>query len=534
MYELREYQQLSIDAVKQMSKGDNGIISLPMGSGKTVIMASLAKEIEGRVLIVVPSTELREQTIEKLEAIIEDETVTIGSVQGELDEIDAKICVCTRQSLTHKKSTRMERMKQYGEFEVIFFDEAHQAPLQLEKIVKELSGGESKIVGMTATPFNLEMRRVFDKIIFERDIIWMIENNFLCEPKSFTVDTTTNLDSVKVIAGEFNQKELEETINTTERNNLIVESYKKYAKDRKHTICFCSGVEHSRDLTQAFVDAGIRCKYVDSTLSKEDRDLAITQFKSGQIEVICNVGVLTTGFDHPPTNCILVARPIKSKILFLQSIGRGLRLSEEKDDCLILDFKDILHKNSLVTLNSIFDVDFEAGETYRQAKKRKKKEEEDELRTIEEERIRQEEIIAREIQLMNSNISQVFDESYYDWFKINYNCYALSQEADLHYVIHKYAEDEFVAYEVSTEKGDQYINELENFNTVMDAVNFVEDRLYNAKGGYASRNVRWKLDFATPKQLACIKYNSGNITTKWDVHKHFKKWLISNFLKQVA
>jgi superfamily II DNA or RNA helicase len=532
MYELREYQLESIEAIKALNNGENGIVSLPMGSGKTVIMASVAKEIQGRVLITVPSVELMTQTIDKLKEIC-GEDVSVGCVQGKLDTgISTKICVCTRQSLTHKKSTRMERMKEFGSFDVIFMDEAHQAPLQLEKIVKELSSDGCKIVGLSATPFNVEMRRVFDQIIYEKDIVWMIEKGYLCEPKSFMVDTTTNLNNVRVVAGEFNQRELEETLNTTERNNLVVASWKKYASDRNHTICFASGIDHCRDLSEAFNEEGIPCGYIDSTLNKEDRAAVLDKFKKGEIKVICNVGVLTTGYDFPPTNCILFARPIKSKILFLQSVGRGLRTFEEKENCLVLDFRDILHKHSLVNLNSIFDMEFEHGETYQEAKKRKKKEDEDRIREIEEERIRQEEIIAREIQLLNSNISEVFNESYYDWFMISPSCYALSQECELHYLVFKEDED-FFTYEVSTEKDNTYIKELEIFNSVVDAVKFIEEeKLNNAGGGYPYRNVRWKLDQATQKQLDCIKYNKWSIRTKWDVHKYFKSYSIKKIYEK--
>lgn len=539
MYKLRPYQEEAIQTIKDLSKGDNGIISLPVGSGKTVIMASLAKDIEGRVLIVVPSTELREQTIEKLEAIIEDPDVTIGSVQGNINEIDTKIVVATRQSLTHKKSTRMERMKEFGMFDTIFFDECHQAPLQLEKIVKQLNGGNAKLIGMSGTPFNLEMRKVFDKIIFERDILWMIKNKYLCSPRAFKINTETDLSKVRTVAGEFNQKDLEETINNQDRNRLVIKAYKKFAIDRNHTIAFCSGIDHCRDLCKEFIKEGIKCGYIDSTLSKEERETTLNKFKNGEYEVITNVGVLTTGFDFPAVDNLLLCRPTKSKILYIQSLGRGLRLSPEtnKKDCLVLDFKDVVTKHNIMSLDTIFDIEFQNGETIEEAQERKELEDKEaqerqqqELLRLEELRKQEEELIATEINLFNSNLDSAFSEAYYDWFKINDKVFVLSQECDVHYIIAKYS-DEFYTFKFYTYKDNQSYEELEEFNSIIDAINYCENRIVNAAGGYAYRKTRWKAEEATEKQLTCIKYNREQYKTKWDVHQYFKTYSIKKILK---
>lgn len=539
MYELRQYQQEAIQAIRDLNKGDNGIISLPVGSGKTVIMASIAKEIEGRVLIVVPSTELREQTIEKLEAIITDPAVTIGSVQGNINEINTKIVVATRQSLTHKKSTRMERMKEFGDFELIFFDEAHQAPLQLEKIVKQLSGGNAKLIGMSGTPFNLEMRRVFDKIIFERDILWMIKNKFLCNPRAFQVKTDTDLSSVRTVAADFNQRDLEITINKSTRNKLIVRAYQKYATGRDHTIAFCSGIDHCRDLCNEFIKEGIKCGYVDSTLSKEERETTLNKFKSGEYEVITNVGVLTTGYDFPAVDNLLLCRPTKSKILYIQSLGRGLRLSPEtlKRDCLVLDFKDVISKHNIMSMNTIFNIDFQNGETIDEAIERKEREDKEaqerqqqEILRLEELRKQEEELIAKEIDLFNMNMDIAFAEAYYDWYKIDNNAFVLSQECDLHYIIVKDI-GEFYTFKVNTSKDKQWYKELEVFTSVIDAIEYCENRIVNANGGYAYRKTKWKYEEATEKQLSCIRYNREQYKTKWDVHQYFKTYPIKKLLK---
>lgn len=136
-YILRDYQLDCVNKIKELNKGDCVLVSLPTGSGKTVIFADIAANTEGRTLIVVPSQELREQTIEKLKETNSD--LDIGSVQASLDQVEHKIIVATRQSLTHKKSTRMERMLVNGEFEKVIIDEAHQAVDQIIKVKDKLN-----------------------------------------------------------------------------------------------------------------------------------------------------------------------------------------------------------------------------------------------------------------------------------------------------------------------------------------------------------------------------------------------------------
>ena len=153
----------------------------------------------------------------------------------------------------------------------------------------------------------------------------MINSKYLCEPKAIYVYSDVDLSNVKTVAGEFNQRQLEDAVNTENRNDIITDAYIKYASDRKSTIVFASGIAHARDICQSFKDKNIVCDYIDSTIEDTQRELVISNFKSGKLPVIVNVGVLTTGFDFEPTDCILMCRPTKSKILYTQIIGRGLR-----------------------------------------------------------------------------------------------------------------------------------------------------------------------------------------------------------------
>lgn len=515
-FELRDYQKEAITAIDKMSINKPSLIVVPTGGGKTVIMADVAARNKSRTLIILPSTELREQTIDKLKST--DPALDIGSVQGSLDEVSNKIVCSTRQSLTHGKSTRIERMLKYGGFGLIIFDEAHQACSQIIKVLSKMDISESKVLGFTATPFSKDITNVFKEILYNKDILYMIDNSYLVEPKVLQISTKTNLAGVKTIAGEFNQRELELTINNEYRNDLIVKAYVQFASDRKHTLVFASGIEHCEDLTKEFRKQGIKCKNIDSTLSKENRENILEEYKTGKINVLCNVGVLTTGFDDPQTNCIIYARPTNSKILFTQILGRGLRIFEGKTDCLVMDFKDVCSSHDLMDMESLFDVNFKNGQTLNEAREDKKNEEEAiriQREKIEMERQEQLELVAKQIKLFNKEMHRAFADVSYDWYKVTPSIYAVSENSDNHIAIES-GDNEFLIYKVITTKDEKSVDFVDSFENVIDAIHYVEDNISNPKS-FAYKDAAWKFDKATENQKKYVPWSK----TKWDCHKFF-------------
>lgn len=525
-YELRPYQKECIEAIGNMQNNKPGLVVLSTGSGKTVIMADVAARNPGRTLIVVISSELRQQTIDKL--LETDNTLDIGSVQGSLDEVHTKIVISTRQSLTHGKSTRIQRMLTHGEFGLIIFDEAHTATSQISKIISKVDTSASKVIGLTATPFNKDISQVFKDITYSKDILYMIDNKYLCEPKVIQVSTKTSLLGVKTVAGEFNQRELELTVNNDYRNDLIVKAYKEFASDRKHSLVFCSGIDHCTDLSKEFNLHGVKCANVDSTLSQKERDSVINKYKNGDIDVLCNVGVLTTGFDHPQTDCIIYARPTKSKILFTQILGRGLRLAPNKTDCLVIDFLDVVSSHDLMSMDNLFDVDFKKGQKLSEAREDKKNE--DTAKKLVKEKIQREreeqlELVAKQIKLFNKEMHRAFAEVSFDWFKVSGQIYAVCEAMDDYYAIES-SGNEFIIYKVITtkdKKDTQYVDAYEN---VVDAIKYVEEGIKNPKS-FAYKDSSWKRDLATEKQ----KQYAPWAKTKWQVNCFFASNSIKSQLR---
>jgi len=533
---INNYYGFTVDKDNLYLMGD---FTVTHNSGKTVIMSAIANEVKSRCLIVVQSSELREQTVEKLRNTNPD--LDVGSVQASLNSVSNSIVIATRQSLTHVKSTRLEQMSEHGEFELVFFDEAHNAVGQIKKILEKLNSN-IKVVGLTATPLNQDMKDVFDGIIYEKSILEMIKSNYLCEPKAIYVHSDTDLSNVKTIAGEFNQRQLEDAVNTESRNDLVVESYLKYASDRKSTIVFASGIAHARDICQKFKDNNIICDYIDSTIEDSKRELVISNFKSGKLPVIVNVGVLTTGFDYEPTDCILLCRPTKSKILMTQIIGRGLRTSEGKSNCLIIDVVDIVRKHDLMTMTmtDIFGVEIKDQETLTEAIEHEEKNKAEKLER--EELAKQKEIerlalIAEELKLFKTNMSEYFAESYYDWYKCDREIFALSITSDLHYTIYKNLnENIFELYMVDTTNRintKDYISEDDNLINLIEEAEKYASRKYST---FLDRKAKWKYEPATQKQLDWLKKewwaNGKVLRTKFDVHTCVKANKISWIIKK--
>ncbi|MBZ9622868.1 DEAD/DEAH box helicase [Clostridium sp. FP2] len=513
---LRPYQLECVDAINKLPLGERGLVVLPTASGKTQIFSNVVANNEGRSLIIVPSDELKCQARDKLLNL--DPTLDIGLIQANVNEVSNKICIATRQSLSHKKSTRIERMLEHGNFTKIIIDEVHNATGQIDKILSQMDCSKAKVIAFTATPWSKDLSSVFSNRIYTRDILTMIEEKYLCEPKVIQVSTKTSLAGVKTVAGEFNQRQLELCVDNSERNDLIVKAYKKIAIDRKYTVVYCAGIEHSVNLAAEFQRNGISCGSIDSTLSREERTNIINKFETGVIKVLCNVAILTTGYDFPPLDAIILARPTKSKILFCQILGRMLRLSEGKEDGLLIDFKDASSSHDIMDMDNMFDVNFKNGQKLSEALEDKKNEAEAvrvEREKVELERIENLEIIAKQIKLFNKEMKLAFAEVSYDWFRCTPSIYAVSESSDHHLAIES-GDGEFLIYKVVTEKGNKSVEFVDAFENIIDAIKATEESIKNPKS-FAYKDAGWKFDNATENQKKYVPWAKN----KFDCHKYF-------------
>ena len=508
---LRYYQEECIKEILKMNKGERKIVEACTGAGKTIIMSELCRLTDKRVLIVVMSSELKEQTVEKLKMVC-GENVDVGCVQGIQDEVSNRIIVATRQSLTSSKSTRIERMLQYGEFEYILLDECHMAVQQQKKIIENVSTKNTKCIGFSATPYNKDLKKIYSDFIYRKDLFSMIKEKFLVPPRCFIVESNTDISKVKTTGGEYVISDLDRVVNNTDRNNLIVNAYKEKCTDRKQTIVFATSIEHSNDLANEFKNNGIKAMSIDSTLDKKEREKVFNKFKNGEINVITNVGICTTGLDIPSIDSLILARPTKSKSLFVQMVGRSLRLSPEtyKEDALIIDIADNTNRHSLINCKTIFDI--ENGETPIEAEQRRNKEEKEKIeRKKKEEELRlqqEEEIRLQEIELFNETVNNILNNSTLDWFttRINGTLVAcLSSTINNTYVIRK-EENIFKCYLYKQKPYFDYDFELLEENDNLQELQVTIENIALGEGSnFISKSASWKYEKATQKQIDASK-----------------------------
>ena len=344
--QLRDYQVECLNAVvDSFSIGVNKqLIVLPTGSGKTVVMAAIAKHFNKKTILLAHREELITQAVEKFMMFWPE--VDIGVCMGDRYEMDNQIIVGSIQSCSRPK--RLEKLKEKG-FEVVLVDEAHHATSESYREVISGLGfdvdQEKLLIGVTATPQradNYGLGNIFDQVTFSRSIATMIRAGYLAPVIGRKILTNLSFEKLSIQNGDFAINELAELVNTSERNDFVVQKFKEYAIGRK-AIAFCVDVAHCHALANAFKAQGIKCQSIWGDMSSDDRRSSLEAFKHGKIQVLTSCGVLTEGYDESSIECIAMTRPTKSQPLYIQSIGRGLRLHPGKADCLVLDFSDKGH-----------------------------------------------------------------------------------------------------------------------------------------------------------------------------------------------
>lgn len=338
---LRDYQQKAIQLLRDsLRRGKKRpVLMAPTGAGKTVIAAAIinmAREKDKKIIFCVPSLSLIDQTVERFQA---NGIWDIGVMQGmhELTDWRMPVQVCSIQTLMRRK---------IPEADIVIIDEAHV----MFKFLLDWVGNEAwkdvPFVGLSATPWQRGMGKVWDDLIIAVTTQELIERGHLSDFKVYA-PAHPDLKGVKTVAGDYDLKGLAEAMDQGQLVADVVSTWLDRGENRQ-TICFAVNRTHAKHIQQQFIDAGVVAEYMDAHTDRLARNEIVKRFDNGDVKVICNVGVLTTGFDAD-VRCIILARPTKSEILYTQMIGRGLRLAEGKDHCLILDHSDTTLRLGFVT-----------------------------------------------------------------------------------------------------------------------------------------------------------------------------------------
>lgn len=346
MLKLRDYQEEALKVIaRRYDEGVNRqLLSLATGAGKTVIFATMISEWKRPTLVLAHTNELLTQARDKIKMVAPG--LDVGILNGQTKGLDHAVVVASIQSARQPETLAALQAR---DFSLLVADECHHFAAPGTRTVLELLGFsqdvEKLLVGFTATPFRSDgigLGGIFDEVVFEKSVCSLIEGGYLVPPRGIRISTDLDLRGVAQNRGDYAGSALAAVMDTQEVRSLVFEAYQKHAMGRS-TICFASSVQHARSLAEGFNSMGISAHCVHGGTPREERDKAIAGFKDGEIEVLTNCNVLTEGYDAPSTECVIVARPTRSRGLYQQMVGRGLRRFPGKSECLVLDFGDQAH-----------------------------------------------------------------------------------------------------------------------------------------------------------------------------------------------
>ncbi|MBL8194280.1 MAG: DEAD/DEAH box helicase, partial [Blastocatellia bacterium] len=358
---LRPYQQEALLALdKSHKEGKNRLlISLPTGAGKTIVFANLianrSLNNNSRSLVIAHRDELIEQAVDKIQLVIDG--ADIGIVKANNNQINSKVVVASIQTLA--RESRLAQLEK--NFSTIIVDEAHHASANSYLRVLQSLGSFNQnnaplTVGVTATPERgdkIGLDKVFQEIVYHRSLIEMINQQYLSDLTWQEISLDLDLDKVETRGDDFIESKLIEALTKTDAPRQVLTAFKQYASNRKSLI-FVPGVTLARTIATLFQEHNIACESIDGTLPSDERKSILSRLKSGQTQVVVNCMVLTEGFDESSIDCIIFARPTKSKSFYLQMLGRGTRLHPGKKDCLIIDLVGLSYQYNLVSLPNLF------------------------------------------------------------------------------------------------------------------------------------------------------------------------------------
>ena len=339
--ELKPHQVAAHTAIfdKLASGVDSQLCALPTGTGKTFLAVAVSRSFK-QTLFVCHREELVRQTAETLNRVYPE--VPIGFIRPGQHDI-AEFTVGMVQTI-HRRLAKIDP----AAFDLVVIDEAHHSTAKTWREVAEHFRPKLRL-GLSATPERLDgsdLSHLFSEISFEMSVASAIGDGYLCPPLARQCLTSCSLSGVRTVGGDLNEGDLQAVIDVEERNAFVVAKYLEHASGRR-AICFAVSIAHSQHISAAFTAAGIAADYVAG--DSPDRSEKLARFAAGQIQVLSSCMVLTEGFDDPGVDCVLLARPTKSRPLFAQMIGRGLRLFAGKADCIVLDFTDNAGRHSLAS-----------------------------------------------------------------------------------------------------------------------------------------------------------------------------------------
>ena len=345
---LRPYQKESVDLTFRYltTKKGNPLIGLPTGSGKSLVIANIIKQVRQRwpetnILVLSHVREILTQNDDHISQHIGEKVAVYSAGLGR-KEVE-RVTIAGIQSA-------VRNIDVFKRFNFVIIDEAHLIPFKQKTMYRKFLNqiGKHRCLGLTATPYRLgggyiygSEDSVFDELIIDMTsgdrFVKLITDGYLCNVRTKATELEFSTEGIHRVGGDFNEHELAEKFNRDEITDKAIDEILRECEDRKKWLLFAIDIDHAESIAEKLLQRGVMANVVHSKM-EQSRDKVISDFKSGQYRAIVNVNVLTTGFDAPDIDLICLLRPTESPVLHVQTIGRGLRTAEGKKDCLVLDF----------------------------------------------------------------------------------------------------------------------------------------------------------------------------------------------------
>ncbi len=347
---LRPRQKLFVDrSVSALRSHGNTIGVAPTGAGKTIMLSGVAGEIlkdsDAKACVLAHRDELTAQNRAKFARVNPELSTSV---------VDAKEKSWTGRATFAMAPTlaRETNLGQIPALDLLVIDEAHHAAADsYRRIIDRVRerNPNAMVYGVTATPNRGDrkgLRPVFSNVADQIRIGELIASGHLVPPRTFVIDVgvQSDLGKVRKTADDFDMTEVAKVMNRTPVTEAVIQHWRDRAGDRQ-TVVFCADVAHATAVAQAFRQADVPTVLVTGEMPDAERRAALADFADSRARVVVNVAVLTEGWDHPPTSCVVLLRPSSYRSTMVQMVGRGLRTVNPqeypdilKTDCIVLDF----------------------------------------------------------------------------------------------------------------------------------------------------------------------------------------------------
>ncbi len=333
---LMEHQTEALQNLQALREEGKSIALLfhATGTGKTVTAASDARVFGKRTLFLVHRHELLDQAVKTFRQVWPE--VSVGSYEGGLKEKDAFVVCATVQTVArHLEDFAPD------DFGYLVLDECHHGAAATWRTVLSYFR-PAFTLGLTATPERTDgqdLLEIFQNIAHRLDLKTAVELDTLVPVRCIRIRTNIDMRDVRMNGFKYNTQDLESVIRVPSRNQLIVDVWCEYVRN-KPTVVFCASVRHAEEIAGLFQAAGVQARCVSGSLKSAERRQVLEDYEAGRLPVLCACDLLNEGWDAPCTQVLFMARPTLSRTLYTQQLGRGMRKAPGKDFLMVFDFVD--------------------------------------------------------------------------------------------------------------------------------------------------------------------------------------------------